>query len=99
MKKNGYIYNTPVLDSDNLFYNGGIFVSSKYPILTRIDIGSGLESAPHGLFINEVEFVPSLYIEDQSCPSYYNSEEDDFDSIYHLFGNKLEDFKDCEILN
>jgi len=40
----------------------------KNPILTRIDIGSGLEDVPHGLFVNEVEFVPSLYIEDQNNP-------------------------------
>ncbi len=38
------------------------------PILTRIDIGSGLEGAPFTYFINEVEFVPSLYIEDQKYP-------------------------------
>jgi hypothetical protein len=35
----------------------------RNPILTRIDIGSGLEGVPMGYFINEVEFVPSLYIE------------------------------------
>lgn len=40
----------------------------KSPILTRIDIGSGLNGVPHGLFVNEVEFVPSLYIEDHKYP-------------------------------
>ena len=45
-----------------------IDLANKYPILTRIDIGSGLEGAPETLFINEVEFVPSLYIEDQDNP-------------------------------
>jgi hypothetical protein len=40
----------------------------KSPILTRIDIGSGLEGVPHTFFVNEVEFVPSLYIEDQDFP-------------------------------
>jgi len=45
-----------------------IDLSNKYPILTRIDIGSGLETVPHTLFVNEVEFVPSLYIEDQNNP-------------------------------
>ena len=43
----------------------------KHPILTRIDIGSGLEDTaetPYGHFVNEVEFVPSLYIEDQDYP-------------------------------
>lgn len=40
----------------------------KNPILTRIDIGSGLEGVPYTYFINEVEFVPSLYIEDHKNP-------------------------------
>uniref|UniRef100_A0A6C0I8F2 ATP-grasp domain-containing protein n=1 Tax=viral metagenome TaxID=1070528 RepID=A0A6C0I8F2_9ZZZZ len=40
----------------------------KSPILTRIDIGSGLEGVPYGYFVNEIEFVPSLYIEDQKNP-------------------------------
>jgi len=41
---------------------------SKASILTRIDIGSGLDNVPHGYFVNEIEFVPSLYIEDQNYP-------------------------------
>jgi hypothetical protein len=40
----------------------------RNPILTRIDIGSGLKDVPKGYFVNEVEFVPSLYIEDQDFP-------------------------------
>lgn len=43
-------------------------LSLENPILTRIDIGSGLEGVPFTLFVNEVEFVPSLYIEDQKNP-------------------------------
>ena len=35
----------------------------RNPIVTRIDIGSGLVGAPMGYFVNEVEFVPSLYVE------------------------------------
>jgi len=51
--------NLPKLDLPGMYSN---------PILTRIDIGSGLESAKMGYFVNEVEFVPSLYIEDQDFP-------------------------------
>jgi len=51
--------NLPKLDLPGMYSN---------PILTRIDVGSGLESAPMGYFVNEVEFVPSLYIEDQDFP-------------------------------
>lgn len=36
------------------------------------------------------------YIED--APSIWNEKQKDFDSIYHLFGNDLDDFMDCEIL-
>jgi hypothetical protein len=41
-----------------------------HPILTRIDVGSGIEdpNVPFGMFVNEVEFVPSLYIENHSYP-------------------------------
>jgi glutathione synthase/RimK-type ligase-like ATP-grasp enzyme len=41
---------------------------SHNPVLTRIDIGSGLEKVKYSFFVNEVEFVPSLYIEDQKFP-------------------------------
>ena len=43
-------------------------LSNQTPVLTRVDIGSGLDGVPEGLFINEVEFVPSMYIEDQNNP-------------------------------
>ena len=37
-------------------------------IITRIDVGSGLIGAPFTYFVNEVEFVPSLYIEEHNKP-------------------------------
>lgn len=40
-----------------------------------------------------------LYCEDVSEASIWDEEAKDFDSIYHIFGNDLEDFLDCEILN
>jgi glutathione synthase/RimK-type ligase-like ATP-grasp enzyme len=45
-------------------------VGMQQSILTRIDIGSGLDEsvAKYGYFVNEVEFVPSLYIEDHNYP-------------------------------
>jgi hypothetical protein len=36
----------------------------KNSIITRIDIGSGLEDVNYNLFVNEIEFVPSLYVEE-----------------------------------
>lgn len=46
-----------------------------------------------GLF----EYENGLYTEDISAPSI--KADDDFDSIYHLFGNDLEYFADCEVLD
>lgn len=39
-----------------------------------------------------------LYVEDRACPSWWDNDEQDFQSIYHLFGNKFEDWMDCEIV-
>jgi hypothetical protein len=44
------------------------------------------------------EFDNGLYTETQTAPSIWNEKEKDFDSIYHLFGNDLEYFIDCEVL-
>ncbi|MFY7988741.1 MAG: hypothetical protein ACOVNP_07665 [Flavobacterium sp.] len=44
------------------------------------------------------EYDNGLYIEDQTSPSWWDAEEEDFESIYHLFGNKLEGFMDCEVV-
>lgn len=43
------------------------------------------------------EYDNGLYTETQTAPALFNGE-DDFDSIYHLFGNNMEYFYDCEIL-
>jgi hypothetical protein len=43
-------------------------LSIKVQILIRLDIGSGHKGVPFSYFINEIEFVPSLYIEDQKYP-------------------------------
>lgn len=40
-----------------------------------------------------------LYCYDVTAPSIWDEEEKDFDSIYHLFGNDLQRFSDCEIVN
>ncbi len=39
-----------------------------------------------------------LYISDVTAPSIWDEYEDDFVSIYHLFGNNFEFFMDCEVL-
>lgn len=44
----------------------------KNSIITRIDIGSGLEGVPFSFFVNEVEFAPSFFIERQNEPVIQN---------------------------
>jgi hypothetical protein len=39
-----------------------------------------------------------LYSFIEDAPSIWDEKQKDFDSIYHLFGNDLEYFMDCEIL-
>ncbi len=44
------------------------------------------------------EYDNGLYSEEQECPGIYNKEAQESDSIYHLFGNNLESFYDCELI-
>ncbi len=39
-----------------------------------------------------------LYCYTSTAPAIWNETQDEFDSIYHLFGNNLENFMDCEVL-
>lgn len=47
-----------------------------------------------GKFILDDDFGGTI----QTAPSVWNGLEKDFDSIYHLFGNDLDEFEDCEIV-
>lgn len=44
------------------------------------------------------DYENGLYTETQTAPSVWDEEQKDYDSIYHLFGNELENFMDCELL-
>ena len=44
------------------------------------------------------EYDNGLYTEDQTAPSIWEEISKEFNSIYHLFGNNLENFMDCELL-
>jgi hypothetical protein len=50
------------------------------------------------LIHGEFEFDNGLYSTTELCPAIWNEKLREFDSIYHLFGNNLEDFSDCEIV-
>lgn len=42
------------------------------------------------------EYYNGLYDEIQTAPSIWNNKTKEFDSVFHLFGNDLEEFSDCE---
>ena len=44
------------------------------------------------------EYENGLYTEDRYCPAIWNSDLEEYDSIYHLFGNELNGFDDCEVI-
>lgn len=39
-----------------------------------------------------------LYCYTENCPAIWNEQAKEFDSIYHLFGNDLENFMDCKVI-
>lgn len=39
-----------------------------------------------------------LYTYYSECPGIYDKEDEEADSIYHLFGNNFEHFMDCELV-
>lgn len=39
-----------------------------------------------------------LYTYYSECPGIYNEEDEEAESIYHLFGNNFENFLDCELI-
>lgn len=64
--------------------------ASKYTEFTSGEIIELVE----GWFEND----NGLFVEDVSCPAVFNEPQKQFHSIYHLFGNNLEDFADCQII-
>lgn len=81
-------------------------LKEKLPVGTRIKIGEQYAREIGGLNAGEIitlvegtfEYDNGLYIQYQTAPSVWNEEDEEFDSIFHLFGNNLENFMDCEIL-
>lgn len=73
---------------------------------TKIKIGP--KFAKHGGYYKGGEVIElvegffecdnGLYSETQTAPSIWDEQRKEFDSIYHLFGNDLEDFMDCKII-
>lgn len=80
---------------ENLLVGTKIKIGSKYVQETGCGFREGeIIELVNGYF----EYDNGLYTETEECPSYYDSYSNDYVSIYHLFGNDLEEFLDCEIL-
>lgn len=80
-------------------------LKDKLKVGVKIKIGvkyaSGREFEPDEI----IELIPGYFEEDNGlycytseAPSIQVEEGGEFDSIYHLFGNDLERFMDCEIV-
>ena len=76
----------------NLKVGAKIRIGEKCSERTGLTQGEVLELV-EGYF----DYWNGLYDTTVTAPAIYNDEEKDFDSIYHLFGNDLEDFLDSEI--
>jgi hypothetical protein len=50
------------------------------------------------LIQGEFDDYNGLYNITTCAPSIWNEDQQEFDSIFHLFGNDLEDFLDCKII-
>lgn len=77
----------------NLKVGDKIKIGKQYSEKYRLKAGEVIE-----LVEGKFEYDNGLYCQDVHCPAIWNEEEKDFDSIFHLFGNNLENFCDCEVL-
>jgi hypothetical protein len=81
-------------------------IEEKLIVGAKIKIGKAY-AEEHGFDEGEIitlvegyfEHDNGLYTETHSCPAIWDEENGEFDSIYHLFGNDLEDFLDNEIID
>ena len=77
----------------------------KLEVGTKIKIGEKYANE-HGFEPNEIiELVKGYFDEDNglycytsTAPAIWNEDQKEFDSIFHLFGNDLENFMDCEVV-
>ena len=79
---------------NKLVVGAKIKIGEKCAELTGFETGE-IITLVEGWFEN----YNGLYCTDEACPAIRNKTDDDWDSIYHLFGNDLEYFEDSEIIN
>lgn len=78
---------------DNLIVGARIKIGPKYAEMFGFESGEVIE-----LINGHFEYDNGLYTEDQQCPAVYDESLNDYDSIFHLFGNDFEHWLDNEIL-
>jgi hypothetical protein len=77
---------------ERLIIGATVTIGAKCAAVTGMKAGSNIT-----LIEGHFEHDNGLYTEDQTAPSVWSEEDKDFNSIYHMFGNDLEYFLDCEI--
>jgi len=50
------------------------------------------------LINGKFDYDNGLYTDITECPAIWDESQQEFDSIYHLWGNDLSGFMDCEVL-
>ncbi len=74
---------------------------------TKIKIGEKYNASVYNTFKKdevitlvkgEFDCDNGLYETIEEAPSIWNEQQKEFDSIFHLFGNDLENFMDCEVV-
>jgi len=78
---------------ENLIVGAKIKIGKKYSKKYGFIEGEIIE-----LVEGHFDYDNGLYVEDQTAPSFWDKTNNDYDSIYHLFGNNFDRFLDCEVL-
>ena len=80
--------------ADRLVIGAKIRIGPEYADYTQMFQPGQVIELVDGSF----EYDNGLYTEYQSAPSWWDDEEQDYHSIWHLFENDLRNFMDCEVL-
>lgn len=83
---------------ERLIVGAQIRIGKKYAAYVHGGDGELTEGKIITLIEGYFDYENGLYVETQTAPSIKSPRCSDFDSIYHLFGNDLENFMDCEIV-
>jgi hypothetical protein len=81
------------MEADLLIIGSKIKIGKKYSEEFGFKEGDIIELV-EGTF----EHDNGLYTETQTAPSIWDEKQKDFESIFHLFGNNMENWMDCELL-